>query len=364
MKKNKLISAISFTCYLIVVVFILFLALDYLSRPFLNNYSTFEKLYPTVGNRRHPFPYIMFKGKPNAGHNRLGYRGKEPTIPKPKKEYRIIMIGGSTVYHGDPTICQLLEENFSKYGLKNVKVYNFGVVSSTSGLELARLVHEVYDLSPNLVVFYNGSNDILQPLALDPRPGYPSNFAIYESNPLFQRDIKKYPLFTLTAYGSNILRYLFPKYFEEKFINISNLRKKINYNSDEWRNSIAEIYVKNMMNASLVAKAYGSESMVFFQPMLTYKQLDSLTKKEMKQLSYKFGRLKKEVSVDVRSKILTLVKSRKNNRLHFYDLSLIYSKVSEEVYTDIIHTKQEYKKDIADAMSNKIVRFLRSKGKK
>ena len=106
-------------------------------------------------------------------------------------------------------------------------------------MELATIVNEVTNLSPDLVIVYNGANDFTSPLKYDPRPGYPFNFLVYENNPFFK---KNYPALTLFAYKSNLVRLIARKYFTEKFSKISKLKKNIEYGSDKWRNEINDIY--------------------------------------------------------------------------------------------------------------------------
>ena len=62
---------------------------------------------------------------------------------------------------------------------------NAGAPAYVSGQELARLTFEVLDLEPNVVIVYNGFNDLNSPLLFDPRPGYPSNFSWLERTAQF-----------------------------------------------------------------------------------------------------------------------------------------------------------------------------------
>ncbi|HEX2907938.1 MAG TPA: hypothetical protein VHO69_13800, partial [Phototrophicaceae bacterium] len=46
-----------------------------------------------------PMPYVNYVASPTyEGHNRLGYRGPEITLPKPEGVFRIVTLGGSTTY--------------------------------------------------------------------------------------------------------------------------------------------------------------------------------------------------------------------------------------------------------------------------
>ena len=164
--------------------------------------TPFEARFP-VDAVRGPVPYSMFGGVPNAalgaGYdvaerlNSQGYRGREATEPKPPDELRVVVLGGSTVFEGEPTLPELLERELRKRGVANVACFNFGGVSSVSGMEVSRLLFEVTDLRPDVVVFYDGGNDLLLPAVYDPRPGYPFNFVVYESNPLLHRNPASFP---------------------------------------------------------------------------------------------------------------------------------------------------------------------------
>ena len=198
-------------------------------------YSSFDSSNPWETNSLYmnygaphyykPYPYIMFKSEPNAKldtgdfSNEIGYRGAVPSLKKPDDEYRIVILGGSTVFgwQEDKTLPVNVQKVFKEKGLKNVKVYNFGAVSSGSGQALARVVYEVSDYSPDLVIAYNGSNDFEHPFFRDPRPGYPFNFLVHEANPIFLKDPSDFPLVATLLYRSAILRRFLKGYFVEAF---------------------------------------------------------------------------------------------------------------------------------------------------
>lgn len=346
------------------------LLVETLSIRLLPTRAPVEQRFPVEVFRK-PQPYTMFGGTPNAefeyedeqgGHhieklNRMGYRGAEPTMPKPEGEYRIFVLGGSTVFLGQPPIPALLEEEFKQYGLKQVKVYNFGVISSVSGMELARLVFEVADLEPNLIVFYNGGNDIMGPYRHDPRPGYPFNFLVYESNPLVESNVNSYPALTLLAYGSNLARYFLGDYFTEKFADIGHLRDEANWGSDDWREQIAGVYVSNLLKADKVSHAFGADFMAFAQPILFFKDQPAPAEADL------FGNSeRREYALDVRQKIHTaIIKADPNLAVKIIDLSDIYDPSGEQVFTDTIHTTQSSKAVIAQAMFENIIQTFEVK---
>jgi lysophospholipase L1-like esterase len=99
------------------------------------------------------------------GHNHLGYRGETIEVPKPLGVYRIVVLGGSATYGTTAPydeaypyyLQQVLRE---EYGYLNVEVVNGGVAGYTSWHTLVDLAFRVTELQPDLVLLYNGLNDI------------------------------------------------------------------------------------------------------------------------------------------------------------------------------------------------------------
>ena len=113
---KKVLEALFLAGFFLVLLLI---GAELASRYILGEYeSEFEEVYQ-VDRTRTPQPYTMFGAKPSASvstndspliehYNRLGYRGPAPTPVKPSGEYRIFILGGSTVFMGSRTW------NFSK----------------------------------------------------------------------------------------------------------------------------------------------------------------------------------------------------------------------------------------------------------
>ena len=328
----------------LVAVFATFLVLDRVSPYFLPDRSEMERKFP-VDITRYPKPYVMFGGKPNENVlNPMGYKGNVPDPQKKDDAYRIFVLGGSTVFNGNPPIPALLEAEFRAHGFETVNVYNFGVVASMSGMEIARIVFEVSDLQPDLIVLYNGGNDIFSPWCCDPRPGYPYNFLAYEANPILQKDMDAYPAAALILYGSNIFRYLFPDFFLERFTALDRKRKDAEWLSEAWGIRIADTYINNMIKADKLARAFDSDLIVFFQPLLYYKK--SLTPEERKhypkQTNYP-NYVKKTI-------LQKAIAAQKQTPLRFVNLSDMFTSASEQIFTDHIHITQAAKTVIAKSL--------------
>lgn len=337
---------------IIIIAFFVFSMLEFISRAVSPSISAFDRIY-NEGITRDPNPYIVFKGKPNATtnnweFNKFGYRGKAPSVKKDSSEYRIFLLGGSTVVSGNSPTSTLIEREFSRNGYKNVKVYNWGVVASVSNMAIARIVYEISDHSPDLIIFFNGANDMIHPFYGDPRPGYPVTFFIYRNNVFFKR-ADEYPGISLLAYNSNLLRIFFRKYFMNKFTHIDRVREDVNYNTDQWRDEIARSYIKSLLKAGKISKAFGSEFIAFFQPIFFYK--DKLSDKE-RQIDFDES---KEHHLYLRKRIRSLA-GREKERLKFIDLSDFYDNIEEQVFIDLVHTNQESKGLIAKEIYKHLIR--------
>jgi hypothetical protein len=225
-------------------------------------------------------------------------------------------------------------------------------------MELAKILFEISDLEPDMIIMYNGGNDILQPWSWDPRPGYPFNFIAYENHPLLDKDLKSYPTIALLAYGSNIMRYLFRSYFVKKFIPLEEVRKKSKYRSVEWKEKIAKIYVNNLIKADKISKAFGANFIAFYQPMLYFKEVSSVSDEEKSYFRKgggrgKFAREMRKIIID------RIEKARREYGIEIVDLSSIFESESNWIFTDMIHIKQEAKQIVAQAIYDNIIKVIK-----
>lgn len=99
-------------------------------------------------------------------HNSLGFRGDEISIEKPDGIYRIVAIGASTTYgtsveSPEAAYPAQLETYLHDSGYPNIEVINAGVGGYTSHETLMNLQFRVLELDPDLILVYQGSNDII-----------------------------------------------------------------------------------------------------------------------------------------------------------------------------------------------------------
>ncbi len=333
-------------------------ACEYFSRIFIpaNNrhFDTYNR-----DSLRKPQPYTMFGGAPMASVdgvilNSKGYKGKEAGPEKGKGEVRVVLIGGSEVFNGTETLADLLENAFRSDGLDKVRCYNYGVVSSVSTQELVRIVLEVVDLKPDLVVMYNGVNDVFSPLTLDPRPGFPFNFVVYEKNPLLYMDIGSYPAIPLFLYSSNVLRLIMPKYFIESFWGLSGLQKEADGGSERWRAQIAQNYIKSVHKAKVIANAFGAKFMAFYQPTLFFKEQVNYDERKIMGL-FDLDGIRPFVQ-EMRARVLEQARVvLADDPGVFVDLSDVFLSSKENVFTDFMHTNAASKSKLAKIIYAKLV---------
>ena len=266
-----------------------------------------------------------------------------PPAPDVRAGYRIAMIGGSTVAQVSPGAAALpsLLEAELKARRKNVSVYNLGVVSQASGQELAQLVFDVVDAKPDLVVLYDGGNDIMDPLYLDPRPGYPMDFLVAENNPL-SAPAAAYPSFALLAFGSAWARSHYSSYFLDKLLHFPRLRREAGVDTDAWREKIAASYVGNVVKAAKIARAFGVDLVVVFQPLVFFKEPLGPEEAKMRDADWSAH------ARDVRRRILARVeKLGPSDRPTFIDFSRVFDGTDGDVFRDYIHLRPEYQVPLA-----------------
>lgn len=98
--------------------------------------------------------------------NNMGFRGDSLADPKPADEYRILLVGGSTLecfYLDDSEAINsvLQEELRRRAGLgKTIRVYNAGVSGARSDDHISMIGHRIAHLEPDLIVVLAGVNDL------------------------------------------------------------------------------------------------------------------------------------------------------------------------------------------------------------
>jgi len=99
--------------------------------------------------------------------NSDGFRGPEISKEKPDNTYRIFVVGGSTTFairaiSDQTTMPGYLQENLDKLDIsKNIEVINAGMPGFKAIDELRLVKTKLIDYSPDLIIVYDGFNDVV-----------------------------------------------------------------------------------------------------------------------------------------------------------------------------------------------------------
>lgn len=98
----------------------------------------------------------------NLGHSFVNNSGDEGFYEYSKQtdRYKIAVLGGSTTDGGVYPFKSWPEALYEK--LEGVTIYNFGVSAYTSTQEMIKLMRDVLDFNPDMVITYDGYNDSIQ----------------------------------------------------------------------------------------------------------------------------------------------------------------------------------------------------------
>jgi len=135
---------------------------------------------PNMVSNYSPHPYLVYTLNPNTKWNyedyygvkpkqlinSLGYRGKETTVEKAAHVFRIVCLGGSTTFglgeaDETQTYPELLEKRLNELypNGPHFEVINAGTPGWSSAESLINLQFRVLELSPDMVILYDGVND-------------------------------------------------------------------------------------------------------------------------------------------------------------------------------------------------------------
>jgi len=325
---------------------------------------------------RYPKPFVEFSGKPNSSAlflayeqmggtkedatitlNDLGFRGELP-LPDKSEEFRIIMLGGSTVFNGVPlskSIPGELEQVFHNNGFSKVKVYNWGVVSFNSGQELSLLVHSVADFNPDLVITYDGANDIYHSYVFEPRPGYPYNWQTYETGlNMIRNGPRLNQVVNLLLIKSSLIASVFGESLKTRIVESQGKLTLPSQAPDDLSYKTTQTYINNLNKMCNFSKGNSFKLAVILQPIILFKS--PLVGNEKNLLGTEAIQSYVKQSYQIIEKDFKSLSENPmyNNQCFFYDSSKIFSDYNQETYWDFVHTDNDGNKYIATQIYNSI----------
>ena len=322
---------------------------------------------------RFPAPYHMFGGKPNGLMTRedaaklspltppeevdairldaFGFRNDhDVTAPKEPGEVRVFVVGGSTTFMGSSnsnTIPGQLERLFQAHDHFNVTCYNFGIISQCSTQQLVLTCTKLLDFQPDIIVTYDGINELIGHYGFDPRVGNPYNFFFMESvlNAVRIKD----------QGGQSVLE------FGQMNWRLPELREQVKYLSPEWRMAIVRNYINNIRKMKQITASFDIGYVSFIQPMIYHKS--PLVGKE---IAFAEERSYYSTHGEYYANVIEHAKSidgASEDQKYIFDVTRVFRDFPHEVYWDFAHTSDRGNQEIAKAIYPHVQRKLQIMGK-
>ncbi len=260
---------------------------DRLTVPFYN------RLYPYVMFRPHEnvrfishdvklASNIMSRNTRVVHHftNQDGFRVEELgySLPreKPPGQWRAAVLGSSAVQLGTPyedTLPGALRGLLRKRRPgRDIEVINAGIQSSVSRQTVAQLLFTVVEYDPDLVILYDGFNDLMLPLNYESRPNFPYNFQTLEAAWEEYRDNRRAPLWRLVldrSYLYQALRARFAGGEERKpglHVGANARSPEEILNDPGWVRGHVAAYLANWEKVIELSAVYGYRPVCVLQP--------------------------------------------------------------------------------------------------
>ena len=259
----------------------------------------------------------------NLGYNYL-VDSKYPGImvygDEEKGNYKIAVLGGSTtdgVMYPFKSWPELLHE---KLGRENITIYNCGIKGYTSGQELIKLIRDVLLLKPDMIITYDGFNEL----------GFSDDH---------------YP------FAFDYIRKVFNfanSHLEDTSSFVGDNKPKVCLGVESRKDAFGN-WLSNIQIMHAIAIEKGIRFYSFFQPMLSSKQGKS--EKEMNMLlSMPTSQIDRMIKMSFREHM-----SRMQERPDYmYDLSHIFDEQSD-IYMDVCHVWEKGNEIIAEEIKKIIL---------
>ena len=271
--------------------------------------------------------------------NNEGFRGPEINYNKTNNDFRIFMIGGSTVFgsglsNDRETIPYQLFKKFNeKYD--NVEVINAGISSITSFEELYIIENILVNLKPDMIIVYDGVNDIGYKRINEPE-------IQTSSDDISLKNFQKYLRSPVVLY-----RYILLPMYNYEFTDSPDRTNQDSRFDEETSKIISSLWGERMNEFCKISNKYEFESVVIIQPALYYgnKPLSDYEKSILIPNTFWTKTFEKMIN---ESKTF-------NNCSLTLNFSNIFENTSQGVYIDQVHINPYGHKIIAEEIYQKIL---------
>ncbi len=296
-------------------------------------------------------PYLTISGIPNYTNNSyetgrfrsnsLGFRSPEI---QDKKSFRVIVLGGSVVWgtgasSNETTFPARIKEILKNKYKHNIEVINAGMGAYFSFQELTLLIHKLIYLEPDLVIFFNGYNDIFYATQIE------ESQYIYNQVQTYY-ELKSYLLLSTAAGRKQDLLTIIKRKISKKLPSRFNSSKvdradKFSTYSGSYAINLKGVrnYIINMEMTFDILSAQGISSSYILQPYLPFSK-KTLTEEESTFLKAE-QRKKKKIGVfmsmyaELEKGLERIEKSKNLSRENYLD---VFDEETEQCFFDHAHT--------------------------
>lgn len=319
-------------------------------------------------------PYLQNTPKPGRDRyqiNRLGFRGEEMEEEKPHGAYRIFMLGGSTAFCGNlpyqRTHCGLLQEKLrAAFPEVTIEVQNAATDWHTSQHSVIKLLTNVQDYDPDLVIIFHGINDLMRGLMPDAfaKPPYRRDYRHYygaianfvDTRGAVFNIINMYLGFWFSDFRNDRIRVLGPEGEGVKGTKILFFPKTDPKRIRRWKNLPS--FERNMRDFVAIAQSKGIKVVMASQP---YLYRDDLEGEAREVIWFPQSHHHNGTRASIESMIRGMEQSNAISKriaaeagVTFVDLEPLLPKTLEYFYDDV-HYTPEGNRVVADAFFKAIV---------
>lgn len=268
--------------------------------------------------------------------NSLGFRGYEFSPSKPKDEYRIFMVGGSTTFglgatSDSTTIPAYLDEMFKKnHPEKNINVINAGIIAARSADESYLIKNDLINYEPDLIIVFDGYNDAFN-IMINEHEKTNKDYKFRENETDLDGFIKKYLKWLATP---NVIYQWTHDYLQN------------NYLTDEVKEKNTDAWVTRWNNICELGKESDFNLIVMIQPMI------GTSKRELspfEQKSYEHFKLQKQLKF-----LNALGDSANKINCPSIDLRDTFDGINQQVFISNVHTSDFGNKILASKIYERI----------
>ncbi len=282
--------------------------------------------------------------------NEFGFRGESVDLEKGEGIFRIVMVGGSTVFGSGTTsdeksIPAFLEEKINdKNAEMKVEVINAGINHADSFTEKYHIKNKILDFNPDLVIVYDGWNDSryleIMKSKIEGNDANKENVSGTGIISFFDR---------LEFYRTPIV--IFSTFFYQdpnKDENVE-LNEKIGYEiSNAWKNNITEICQST--------KDKDVSTIIVLQPLLGRSDKE-MTNDEFEEFST--NTTNEQLYFNMNQLASNL------NELEMCDLKVdlleVFDETSIPVYWDMGHLNDDGNEIVAEELSDIVLNFIKNR---